>query len=311
MTPHGCRVFAASGIDLSATLRASTTGRPDPTVCSRDSAVARAVLTPDGGGTLAVQWRADGMVEAEAWGAGATWLLDHAPGWCGLLDDLTGFAPPPGPVRELARRRPGLRLARTGVVWQELVPAVLGQRVTGLEAARSWARVVRHLGEPAPGPLGRAGGATGPTGLCLPPTPEALASLALHDWHRLDVERKRAETIGRAARLAGRLEEAVGLSPDAAAARLQTVPGIGAWTANTVVAVSHGSPDLLPIGDYNLPSLVAFALAGERRGTDERMLELLTPYAGHRWRACRYLHGSGLRPPRRAPRARLRPIRWH
>ena len=44
--------------------------------------------------------------------------------------------------------------------------------------------------------------------------------------------------------------------------------------------------------------MVAWALAGEPRGTDERMLELLEPYAGHRGRVLRLLVMSGLAPPR-------------
>src|SRR4029453_406544 len=45
-----------------------------------------------------------------------------------------------------------------------------------------------------------------------------------------------------------------------------------------------GDPDAVPVGDFHLPHLVAGALAGEPRGTDERMLEPLAPFAGHRRR---------------------------
>jgi 3-methyladenine DNA glycosylase/8-oxoguanine DNA glycosylase len=43
------------------------------------------------------------------------------------------------------------------------------------------------------------------------------------------------------------------------------------------------------VGDLHLPHIVSWTLAGERRGSDERMLELLEPYRGHRGRVIRLL----------------------
>ena len=40
----------------------------------------------------------------------------------------------------------------------------------------------------------------------------------------------------------------------------------------------------MPVGDYHFPNTVAWALAGEARADDDRMLELLSPYAGQRGR---------------------------
>jgi hypothetical protein len=51
---------------------------------------------------------------------------------------------------------------------------------------------------------------------------------------------------------------------------------------------------------------VAWALAGERTGTDERMLELLEPYRGHRGRVLRLLTVAAVGPPRRGARTALR-----
>ena len=58
----------------------------------------------------------------------------------------------------------------------------------------------------------------------------------------------------------------------------------------------------MSVGDFHLPNLVAYALAREPRGTDDRMLELLEPYRGVRARVVRLLELSGLRAPRYGPR---------
>jgi 3-methyladenine DNA glycosylase/8-oxoguanine DNA glycosylase len=86
------------------------------------------------------------------------------------------------------------------------------------------------------------------------------------------------------------------------------VPGIGPWTAAEVAVRALGDVDAVSIGDFNLPNLVAFALAGEPRGTDARMLELLEPYRGQRARVVRWLELSGIRTPRYGPRLAFRGI---
>ena len=67
--------------------------RNDPTHDRTDRSFAKAVLTPDGPGTMRLSWDVDGDVQARAWGDGARWLLDRADAWVGLRDDLTGFDP--------------------------------------------------------------------------------------------------------------------------------------------------------------------------------------------------------------------------
>ena len=95
---------------------------------------------------------------------------------------------------------------------------------------------------------------------------------------------------------------------DAAYRRLRALPGIGPWTAAEVAMRALGDPDAVSVGDFHLPNLVAFALAGEARGDDARMLDLLEPYRGHRGRVIRLLEASGLRPPVRGPHLQLRSI---
>ena len=71
---------------------------------------------------------------------------------------------------------------------------------------------------------------------------------------------------------------------------------------------AFGDPDAVIVGDYHLPNIVAFNLAGEPRATDERMLELLEPYRGQRGRVVQLLGLGGRHAPRRGPGRRLRNI---
>jgi 3-methyladenine DNA glycosylase/8-oxoguanine DNA glycosylase len=63
-----------------------------------------------------------------------------------------------------------------------------------------------------------------------------------------------------------------------------------------------GDPDAVSVGDYHLPRLVGWALAGERDADDGRMLELLEPYRGQRARVALLIERSGNWPERRGPR---------
>ena len=71
---------------------------------------------------------------------------------------------------------------------------------------------------------------------------------------------------------------------------------------------SLADADAILPGDYNLPHSVAWVLAGEERASEERMLELLEPYRGHRFRMIRLIWMKAAKPPRRGPkRSRRRP----
>jgi 3-methyladenine DNA glycosylase/8-oxoguanine DNA glycosylase len=111
-----------------------------------------------------------------------------------------------------------------------------------------------------------------------------------------------------AASRAARLETTTALEPAEARRLLMTLPGIGPWSAAEVSAVAYGDRDVVPLGDYHLPHQVAWALGGEVRGTEARMLELLEPYRGHRARVIRLLTLGGIQAPRFGPRMRLRKI---
>jgi len=65
-----------------------------------------------------------------------------------------------------------------------------------------------------------------------------------------------------------------------------------------VMGVAWGDRDAVPVGDFHLPNTVAWALAGEDRADDDRMLELLQPYRPHRRRVVTMLKRSGASAPK-------------
>ncbi|MFI1419376.1 DNA-3-methyladenine glycosylase family protein [Streptomyces sp. NPDC020731] len=293
--PARVRTWVPEGpLDLGLVLGPLRRGPGDPTFRTLpDGSVWRTGLTPAGPGTLRVTG-CSGGIRGEAWGPGADWFLDKLPELLGAADDPSAFVPRHKLLALTRHRRPGLRLTRTGLVLESLIPSILEQKVTTGEAYRAWRLLVRKYGEPAPGPA--------PERMSVMPAPRTWALIPSWEWHRAGVDNKRASTVLRAVRVAARLEEAVGMPPEAARARLELVSGIGPWTSAETVQRSHGAVDAVTVGDLHLPGIVGWALAGDRDADDAVMLSLLEPYAGQRHRAARLILLSGRVPGRRAPR---------
>jgi 3-methyladenine DNA glycosylase/8-oxoguanine DNA glycosylase len=285
-------------LDLGRTLAIHARGPGDPMMRLAGSEAIRATRTPDGPGTIRVVVRGT-RLDAEAWGPGAERLLADLPALVGLDEDRSGFEPGLHPlVRDLDRRHRGVRIGRSGAVVEALIPAILEQKVTGREAWRGLRGIVRRWGEAAPGPFG----------LRLLPEPAVLARVPYHQLHPLGIERRRADLVRVVADRAARFEEIVSMPRRDAYIRLTALSGIGPWTAAEVALRALGDPDAVSVGDFHLPNVVAFALAGEARGDDRRMLELLDPWRGQRGRVVRLLELSGIRPPAFGPRYAARSI---
>jgi 3-methyladenine DNA glycosylase/8-oxoguanine DNA glycosylase len=310
MEPLVRRIEPVLAVDLRLTLGIHRRGPGDPTFrFSRDGSAWRATRTPEGPATL---WLiSDGnAIRAQAWGPGAAWAIDQAPELIGANDETAGFAAllTGHPLlRDLHARLPGIRIGRTRRVLEALVPAIIEQKVTGGEAATAFVALVRRHGEPAPGPWDEPA-ARRLAPLRLLPAPEALAGLPGYAYHPLGLERRRADAIRFAAARAARLEESADMPLPDAYARLRSLPLVGAWTAAEVGLRALGDPDAVSVGDFHLCHAVCWALAGEPRGTDERMLDLLAPYAGQRARVIRLIEAAGIHAPRRGPRMAPRSI---
>jgi 3-methyladenine DNA glycosylase/8-oxoguanine DNA glycosylase len=276
---------------LKRTMSGSRLGAYDPVTRIAETAVALALRTPEGPATVAAVQR-DQTLEIEGWGLGARWLSPHLSGIFGLEDDPSGFTPEPGVVKKLWQQFPGMHLPRFPRVFDRLVRVTLLQLVTWKEACRSWGRLVNELGENAPGPLD----------VRLPPSADTLKSTPEYALVALGIRPKQVRTLLGAAKHASKIEIAAASGADELAALLRALPGIGPWTISYLLGSALGCPDAVLTGDYNLPHTVAYVLQGEPRASEERMLELLAPFHGNRFRVIRLLWMNGVSAPRRGPR---------
>jgi hypothetical protein len=286
---------AGRPVDLLATLGTVQHGPGDPAFrVTADGAVWWATWTPDGPGTLRLSVRlGEGSVEAEAWGPGGPWLVDRVPVLLGDGDDPTGFEPRHPVLAEAWRRRPGWRVPATGRVFEACAAAVVEQKVTGVEARRAWRSLLTWFGEPAPGPA--------PQGMRVPPQPLVWHQVPPWDFHRAGVTPQRARTLVSVASVAVALERTSGMERAEAQQLMRALPGVGEWTAAEVAQRALGDADAVSFGDFHLAKDVCFVLTGER-GDDDRLRELLEPWAGHRYRVQRLVELAGGKAPRRGPR---------
>lgn len=277
-------------------LRPGRRGAGDPTFRTDGTgAIWRGLRTPEGVVTLRLESRRyDDVVHAEAWGPGSDWALEQLPAMLGAEDDPAGFEPRHPVIAEAHRRHPHWRVARSGLVMESLVPAIIEQKVTGQEAFAGYRLLVRRFGEPAPGPGAERD-------LWVQPSPEQLRMVPSWEWLRLHIDPARSRTVVRAAQVASALERTVGLDPVEVERRLCSVPGIGVWTAAEVRFRAHGDADAVSFGDYHIAKNVGWALTGSP-ADDARMAELLEPYRPHRHRVQRLVELARLGRPRRGPR---------
>jgi 3-methyladenine DNA glycosylase/8-oxoguanine DNA glycosylase len=277
--------------DLGRTLLLGDGGRANPTVSRpNEQELVRATWTPEGPASVHVHVGAE-AVEARAWGPGRRWLLDELPDHLGLADQPPRFADKLG---RLQRQLPGVRRGRALDLFELLVGQVIRQRVAWRDAVATQNAITRAHGLPAPGPVE----------LRLPLSAEQWLTLTTADLAAYGLERKRAKTILSLAARADRISSFAALGPELFARKLESFTGVGPWTSAMVCGHGLGDHDAVPLGDYDLPSMIAWFFVGEPRADDGRMLELLEPHCGQRFRVIHLLWAAGMHAPRCGPRIR-------
>ncbi|NKX87334.1 DNA-3-methyladenine glycosylase family protein [Nocardia coubleae] len=221
-------------------------------------------------------------VHARAWGPGAEEFLSGLDRMLCLEENVEDFAPEHPKLVEAHRRVPGLRMLRTGLVLESLIPAILEQKVHTKSSFAAYRTLVREFGTKAPGP----------GDLMIAPDADTWRRIPSWKFHRANVGPQRAQTIVRAARVADAIERTARLDPREAATRLRSIPGIGVWTVAETAQRAFGDADALSVGDFHLAATVGWSLLG-RPIDDDAMVAYLEPLRPHRYRAVRLLMLSG------------------
>jgi 3-methyladenine DNA glycosylase/8-oxoguanine DNA glycosylase len=276
------------------TLAPQRRGPGDPCFQIVDGAIWRTSLQRSGPVTARITLMSKDAVECQAWGEGAEEFLENLPALLGADDDAAGFQPGHPTVALAWSRVPHLRIGRTGRVLEALIPAVLEQRVQGIDSFRSWRLLVTKFGTPAPGPA--------PERMRVPPPAEVWRSIPSWEFHRANVDPGRARTIVACAARAEALERQTDRQV------WTSLPGVGVWTAAETAQRALGDADALSVGDYHLSRMIGWTLLGHPVD-DEAMVDLLEPMRPHRYRVVRLLEVSRLAYlPRRGPRLPVRRI---
>ncbi|MBU4464809.1 MAG: DNA-3-methyladenine glycosylase 2 family protein [Actinobacteria bacterium] len=283
-------------LDLRRTVMYQRRGGSDPSMVAAGAVIWRATRTPEGVATLALRETTRGVIRGAAWGPGAGWALSQLPALCGADDDPHDFDGSRHPlIADAHHRNPGLRISRTGLVFDALASSIIEQKVTGMQAFAAWQSIVAGYGERAPGPT--------PRPMFAPPSIDGWRHVPSWAWHRAGVEPPQSRTVVESARRGATVTRALLAATDGEARDrvLISLRGVGPWTSAETRIRALGDPDAVSVGDFHLAHEVGHALTGTRVD-DDGMLQLLAPWAGQRQRVIRLIGASGVREPRRGPR---------
>ncbi|MDX6660288.1 MAG: hypothetical protein QOJ55_1110 [Solirubrobacteraceae bacterium] len=182
------------------------------------------------------------------------------------------------------RARPDLRVRRRPEPFEALAWAICEQLIEAERAAAIQRRIVRRWGRRCPR-----------SGLRDAPTPARLAGVAPAELEALDLSGGRSLTLRRAARevAAGRVDLR---APDHERGwrRLRAIPGIGAWTVESLALHGQGRHDQLPAGDLAYIKLVGRLMAAGdpyARATEDEVRTFFAPYEG--WAGLAGAHALG------------------
>ena len=166
-------------------------------------------------------------------------------------------------VGKVLRRYPGIRVPGAWDGFELTIRAILGQQVSVKAATTLAGRLATRYGEKIRRP---ASVSASPDGLelgCLFPRPDKLGRARLND---MGLVTSRAETIRRVAQAtaAGNVEFDNSQDPGEFCERLQSIRGIGEWTAEYVAMRALKNPDAFPASDLGLLKAMGEEVAGAK-----------------------------------------------
>lgn len=170
----------------------------------------------------------------------------------------------------------GLRVPGCVDGFELAVRAILGQQIT-VAAARTLAqRLVAHLGEPLETPY--------PDLNRLFPTPDALANASPDALGAMGIVRQRQKALQALAQAvaSGAVDLSSHANPHATVEALQTLPGIGPWTAQYIAMRALRWPDAWLIGDVALTKALGLP---EHRGREAQREAERRSQAWRPWRS--------------------------
>jgi len=169
------------------------------------------------------------------------------------------------------RARLDLRVRRRPEPFEALAWAICEQLIEAERAAAIQRRIVGRWGRRCPR-----------TGLRDAPTPARLARVAPAELAALDLSPGRSLTLRRAARevAAGRIDLRAA-DHERGWRRLRAIPGVGAWTVESLALHGQGRYDQVPAGDLAYLKLIGRLHAGNPRARAEEaeVRAFFAPYA--------------------------------
>jgi AraC family transcriptional regulator of adaptative response / DNA-3-methyladenine glycosylase II len=228
-------------------------------------------------------------------------VLAHLPTFTALIDDVARVrrifgldSPPADGIAALANdrwlapliaARPGLRLAGAWDRFETALRIIVNQQISLRGARTILGRLVQTFGAPVAG--------LDTLGLThIFPTAERLATTSERQLAALGMPSARAATIRSFARAYA--SEAISLEPttglDRLLEQLESLPGIGSWTAQCIALRATGHIDAFPAGDLGLRRAAANLLGRDVTAKElEQLAEAWRPYRGlaamHLWAA--------------------------
>ncbi len=169
----------------------------------------------------------------------------------------------------------GMRVPGTLCGMELAVRAILGQQITVKAARTLTTRLVGHCGIPllqAPEGLGR----------CFPDA-ATLAALSPHTLGELGIVKQRQQAILSLAQavLSGTLQLQPGGDVPATMAKLQSLPGVGAWTAHYIALRALRWPDAFPSGDVALQSALGVRQVKNAAAAAETLSQRWRPWRSY------------------------------